>query len=160
MTSDAREGDKATVESKENGALSLSSSSVPIPQLNLLSNAPPPADEGHKAVHGGEGHDGGDDEASGRELIGRREAARRADRYSDMVPPSIAPLDLFVSNFSCEKNSSHHDSPVTAHDGLDPSFKSAFSDSIVSLGHLVSNLSCEMKTPPPHSSSSSSPPPP
>lgn len=86
MTSDAREGDKATVESKENGALSLSSSSVPIPQLNLLSNAPPPADEGHKAVHGGEGHDGGDDEASGRELIGRREAARRADRYSDMAP--------------------------------------------------------------------------
>jgi hypothetical protein len=86
LTSDAREGDKATVESKENGALSLSSSSVPIPQLNLLSNAPPPADEGHKAVHGGEGHDGGDDEASGRELIGRREAARRADRYSDMAP--------------------------------------------------------------------------
>ena len=75
--------------------------------------------------------------------IGRREAARRADRYSDMVPPSIAPLDLFVSNFSCEKNSSHHDSPVTAHDGLDPSFKSAFSDSIVSLGLLVSNFSCE-----------------
>ena len=83
--------DKATVESKENGALSLSSSSVHTPQLNLLSNAPPPADEGHKAVHGGEGHDGGDDEASGRELIGRREAARRADRYSDMAPPSIAP---------------------------------------------------------------------
>lgn len=79
VPADEAEGDAAQAEAKANGVVSLTSnrvSSSKLPQLNLLSKPPPL----------GKADDSSSDEVSERQLVSRRQSARRADRYSDMAP--------------------------------------------------------------------------